>query len=631
LARAAQYSKILELFASRMVVVLGLFAPVLVVPSLALSAPGIYDDCTNLHARKIAFDVNLALEQTIAASCPAGGPTLDPECLEDCSVDSLDFLLTPGLSNVPIAQGCDGLTANACANLHFSDPMSYMTGSDADPFQYRLVPLCRDGSGSHEWTENPAVDPPTCAPADYITCVDGTRAVYWAASGVPASDDWILRFSGGHGSCGKLGGTSAAEGCWSAIQDGEDGGSFANKRTVTQSGLLGPSGSAGANRIFIEPCAQDRYTGDNRLVDQPIGGGDEIDILPLRGSRIVTATLQDLVGGVTLGDGTFASRDTLPDFASAQSVLFAGSSAGAIGLSFMLDHFATKAVLLAPGASVRGLLDSRLMPSLDNEEANFELVGNGDSIYGGPAFDVPPVGTSSALAAFSFSESAYLPGGNEHDRYGPDSWNTPAHANCEAVHGPSGDGNVWRCRDQAHLVLNHIETPVLLAHSLRDSNQADAPIEWADGLFVWEDEGNAYCGRQRAQLGDYAKLRNQHADGAAANAGPLGIWAANFSWHEFFKNDCAFLSLSVGTASNSLTLQQATEAWMSGESVIRIDGLYGARTNFAGCVEKDRPLTCPVIVELPTLQPVGVLLLLVALVASGCERVASRRGVKCRR
>ena len=48
-------------------------------PLVAHATPGVYDDCTNLHARKIAFDVNRALEKAGTASCPDGGPVLDAE------------------------------------------------------------------------------------------------------------------------------------------------------------------------------------------------------------------------------------------------------------------------------------------------------------------------------------------------------------------------------------------------------------------------------------------------------------------------------------------------------------------------------------------------------------------------
>ena len=350
-------------------------------PLVAHATPGVYDDCTNLHARKIAFDVNRALEKAGAASCPEGGPVLDPECLDDCGADVLDFTATPGLASLSIASACDGLSANDCAGLHFDDPIATLSGNDSKPYQYRFVPLCDDGSGSQEWTVNPLIDPPGCDPDEYLTCADGTRAIYWAARGT--TNDWIIRFSGGNGDCRKAEET-AAEACWMSLQAGGGGTSFDVGRTLTQTGMLGPSGFSTANRVFIRPCAQDRYTGDNRLTSQAIGGGDVIGVLTLRGSRIVKATLEDLAGGpTTLGDASFSHQETLPNLANADSILFAGSSAGAIGLSFLLDRFAAKAAAIASGAVVRGLLDSRLMPSLDNEEADFEVVGNGDSIYGG--------------------------------------------------------------------------------------------------------------------------------------------------------------------------------------------------------------------------------------------------------
>ena len=605
-------------------------AVIAMAPRVSGAQAGVYDDCINLHAREIAHEVNKYLAMQ-GSSCPPGGPVLDAECLDDCGGDALDFAAAPGLASVPVASGCDGLTANGCADEHYDNPTDYLTGDLSKSFQYRLVPLCVDGSGDHDWQLGEGSSAPTCDVADRISCVDGTRAIYWGSPSDTGGNFWIVRFSGGHGACKKGLGLSAAEACWQRIEEGDDLTGFHSKKTRNESGLLGDQGYIDTNRVFIDPCSEDRYTGDQVLVDQPIGGGDSVDRLPLVGRRVVKAVLSDLVGGVQLGDSTFTGpqgqnlRKTLPDFGSATRVVLAGSSAGAIGLSFMLDIYAADIAALNATASVRGFLDSRLMPSLDNEEADFEVLGNGGTIYGGHQFDLPPVGTSAA-APFAFSEGSYEPpDGEEYLRYGPDSWNTPDHDDCWATHGPTGDGRTWRCRDQAHVVFNHIETPVFIAHSLRDSNQADAPIEWTSGLQTWEGLGNAYCARQRAQLDDYATLRSGLADGAAATAGPIGVWAPNFSWHELFKDDCAFSTLALGDGVVDLTLKEAFASWLLGNEVVLIDGLNGATAEFRGCVQKSVPLSCPAPSSLPALRVVPAALLGLGLSVLGSLALLRKR------
>lgn len=579
---------------------------------LLLGPPVFAYDCLNLHARLVVERVNDYLET------PAGGGLdcgTSPACLTDCTTDTIPNVASIQTS-VAEADGCLGQTADACAVQHLMSAHSYLVDPMDKDFQYRLAPLCQDGSGNHDWTLDPATGiPPTCNAQAYVTCVDGTRPLYWADPGSAPGDGvhkWVFRFHGGSGNCRKLTRItpmSMADQCWEAALGPESAtlSGLHEKKSINQTGLLDHNGGppfAPWNRVDISACTEDRYTGNNQLVDQTLSDdGTVIQFINARGTRLVRGVLHDLAASATLGDTSFTvPRKVMPPLAAATDVLFAGSSAGAIGLSFTLDLYADEVRGIAPAALVLGLLDSRLMPGLDNEEAAFEDQMGVDDLYAsrGNAFDLPPAGNSNS-GDWSFGNASYAPGGPEYETYGNESWNTPWNQDCLAVHGLNPPGSLdtqqWRCRDQLHLAMNHLATPIFVAQSLRDANQEDALIEWADGLQTWQFLGTASCDRQRVQLSAYAALRDAHADGASRGAGPVGVWAPDFAAHEFFKgsgnDDCSFREVEVG----GVTMEAALQAWIGGAPVVLIDGnplTPGAAptTDPGACVENNVDVTC---------------------------------------
>lgn len=370
--------------------------------------------------------------------------------------------------------------------------------------EYRYVPLCADGTGDHEWTLQRGGRPPSCARDAYVRCVDGSRAVYWLDQAVNASgaditsDQWVF-FAQGGANCGKnlTNNLSAAAACARNYMSAERqsmGSATAAPRRAGQ-GILSATADnqfAAFNRVYVSPCTFDKQQGDREYDTTDPSTGSDADCDPsapgvqpcrlyFHGRRAWEATLSDL---------TFVRPGvpTLGAMPGRTSVVFAGNSNGATGMTFNLDWLAARVRALAADATVLGALDDHFNPGLETEAAFGAATPGADGMVdaaearatGIDEYDHRTTTASSDMFPSGVTPAAYQPGGTLRDQY--DAWwsgSTPSEESCVRAH-PGAEN--WRCADEEHVLLNHVTTPVFLHLSLQDVALRNKQVDFSTTL-----------------------------------------------------------------------------------------------------------------------------------------------------
>jgi hypothetical protein len=320
----------------------------------------------------------------------------------------------------------------------------------------RYVPLCEDGSGDHEYTVSGGSlgTPPTCAPARFIRCADGTRPSYRVAPGT--ENRWLVYVGGGGHAMSP---SSGDEPPWVMANLSES----ASYRAPPDPALLGqfegifdgdPANPFSTwNRVQIAKCAPDQSLGNagfparvdyltERVVDEILGACVDADgsgradcadnattpgacvcrstrLAPPRGGRyavwyhgrrMVRAVLGDLVdgavayqgyplvddgaGGVVLQPGDAALQ--LPDASS--QIVFTCHSNGCNGLHGHIDDLHERVdALLGADVDVRAIFSSFFPPSYETESTISEWDGT----------DVDGNGLADATAVVDDTRSVY--------------------------------------------------------------------------------------------------------------------------------------------------------------------------------------------------------------------------------
>ncbi|MCB9689367.1 MAG: hypothetical protein H6735_30295 [Alphaproteobacteria bacterium] len=303
---------------------------------------------------------------------------------------------------------------------------------------FRYAPLCEDGSGDHEWAvSNGALGlAPTCAPADYIRCGDGSRPSYYLNRGTGPGDHFLIHAGvGGHASVPGL-----AAPVW-ASQFALNRGAYSNDATpslhdqfegIYDQGASNPFSTF--HRVIINKCTADAWMGnadavglldftteqivsiqtpncrdadgnglancDDRLVDPnacicidrlvapPDSPSHAYDVY-YHGRRIVRSVLADLQRGAVgyvnyplVDDGTGHARvrpgdERLGVIGAASKVGFSCHSAGCVGMEGGLldDLHALVDATVGADVDVRGILNSFGNPAVEVEACVSEFDG----------------------------------------------------------------------------------------------------------------------------------------------------------------------------------------------------------------------------------------------------------------
>ncbi|HVS64897.1 MAG TPA: pectin acetylesterase-family hydrolase [Thermoanaerobaculia bacterium] len=295
-------------------------------------------------------------------------------------------------------------------------------------------------------------------------CNDGTPAVFYVRPALTDEnrDSWHIHLQGG-GGC--LDGQSCAE-RWCSVDTnfGADKMStlYAPEGGIVDPGILRDDPRNPIwdwNQVLVYYCSSDSWTGraDDRELEAagPQGGSIEYR-MPFHGADIVDAVLDVLQGGdgplVLEGEGG-ASR-SVPDLDEARRVLFSGASAGGGGVTYNADR--VEALLRETNVrcagedcplDFRALVDSTLFPDTSDLDAS----------QSAPCLESGLCTTEELLRAQWDQVLGSLRAGQETED------------SCASWHRDNAPGTEWRCADGAHVLENHVSSPLFVRMDLQDN------------------------------------------------------------------------------------------------------------------------------------------------------------------
>ena len=259
--------------------------------------------------------------------------------------------------------------------------------------------------------------------------------------------------------------------------------------------------------------------------------------------------IADLEHGISFQDES--GPNTLPPLTNAFRVLFAGHSGGSGGLIMNADWMAGLVHAMQPPAKVRLLVDARFKPGLELE-ASFDPNrtvaaddANGDGQVDQWDHIAPTVSNPGELpGGGDYHRGAYQAGGTRAIQQ--DQWGAPLDASCEAAFG---DG-ATRCREELHVLLNHVETPFFLRQALRDRSHVNGGVAHADDpLFRFtEAEYQQRVVHQLSRFVDDHDTLSMAATGAAGIPAPTwsyGVFAPDVTKHAGNTNDAQFFDVRL--------------------------------------------------------------------------------------
>ncbi len=290
-------------------------------------------------------------------------------------------------------------------------------------------------------------------------CADGTvPPIFVRSASVSASrNKWVVFLQGG-GSC------NSGEDCHARWR-GRDGNFGADKLSArfAPTGGMATGGIGGRdprnpfatwNQVFVYYCSSDGWSGRARdqVVEANHQGVPTTYRLHLMGAHIVDAVFDFLRSGSVSYNEANGVRRTLPDLDQADTLLFAGSSAGGNGVRANADRIGEQlhaARLGCPGPSCpltyAAVLDASYgLSTRELDHANTSACGVED----------PANCSYERSMRFRWEETQI------NFRRGL------ADESCVRIHEARGDA--WRCADDGYVIENHLTTPVFARADLQD-------------------------------------------------------------------------------------------------------------------------------------------------------------------
>ncbi|MEZ4362123.1 MAG: pectin acetylesterase-family hydrolase [Kofleriaceae bacterium] len=366
-------------------------------------------------------------------------------------------------------------------------------------------------------------------------CNDGTPATFFFRPGstVDGRKRWVIQLQGG-------GGCRHPDACaqrWCSV-----GTNFG--MTQMTSTLAPPDGTRGDgileraaafgspmrtwNHVFLRYCSSDNWSGMSGpvVVDShhPITGAAVQFQIEFNGRAILDAVVQllrrDGSGPLTY---VFGQGGDLPDLDTAETVVFAGASAGGGGVINNADY----------------LGDVLRTHNLCQGQGCLEYRAIVDSTFG-PSGETLDWTTSSVCAQQGLCtwEQIVASGNSMFTRHGDQS--------CATWHAANDPATAWQCGDADHAVRNHVTTPMLVRQGLVDQllsgNSIDSgvsvPGQGAMTLALFAE-------RVRDELLELGQLTS--AEEAAAMS-PPALYGPRCPKHETISNNVATYNVTVGNA-----------------------------------------------------------------------------------
>ena len=378
---------------------------------------------------------------------------------------------TPLRGTVP--EGCDGLSANACAEALFVAPVTSSANREHSHYMV-MLPQCADGTDS-------------CAPEDRVRCADGSRAYVYVDKAIDDAgadidtNDWIFVGDASGPNCDSA---RSCENLYTRV--GVNGmSSYRVSRSHDGSGVLAANPNLNPfhryNRVFVDRCTSDSLAGRGAPISS-VSNERRTYTAPIfhHGALVYESAFSTLATAGGLAHNEAGESKRLPDFSMADHVALVGFSGSSRGLAHNGDAYAAVIARLSGGdAEVSLIFDAAFSPSIENElhwDRNGDI-SDGNSLYT-HARDVP---TSAAPIQMEVDEdgpgeeristAGFETGGAT--REGLSWWGADPDASCVEAHGAD---YAWECAEREHVMANHLTTPSFIAHRLFDSSETGSPM-----------------------------------------------------------------------------------------------------------------------------------------------------------
>lgn len=391
------------------------------------------------------------------------------------------------------------------------------------PLQGTSTPWIDEALASRCPTPDPPAQPPVGDlhrfTVEGTRCNDGTPAVgYVRAHTDPAhADDWIVFLHGG-GDCYTWE-TCADRWCGVSYDATKMSSRWAAETTLGR-GLTGTdpgNAFAGYNVVELPYCSSDSWVGQSSDAVLVSEEGSTFQ-LHFEGTNNLMRTIEALKAGVISDDGLVQP----PAMASAELVVLAATSAGALGATVHLDRVADA----LPGVRVLGALDSMIYPATEALPSDAIRQGIDEVIE-------------------DWWDHQFT------------AWRPALDETCSKALGHDG----WLCTDLELLYRTWLETPFLLNHDVWDSR---IYVNAAPSGLPFEDWGPVGAGSLRA----------------FASAQPDAAFRGTACGHHAnLRDPASFFGVSVidplgdGTA---WTLHDALVSLVEGEPVVAVGDPSGA-------------------------------------------------------
>ena len=402
-----------------------------------------------------------------------------------------------------------------------------------------------------------------CTDAEKARSLDGTRGFYHLDA-VPNATKWVFFLEGG-GACGKIQGDNAATTCMtgSKIALQPDGvvndelfsgyiDALADSREMTSKHARGTANtdfideaipgngilSDGINpfwtstRVQLAKTTFDRFMGNTTLTETY--NGDSVKMY-FHGRRLLKAMFKEL--DRPNGTQFSVNGEVVPDLSAATQIIVAGNSGGAGGLIHNMEWIKDRLANIAPHAKIIFVVSSRMIPFLEAEAhfANPSFPLYSDHYSGVSTMvsnpNVPSAPRGPITAELTYSQAAFQANGSTRDLLS--SWGDPNSStdpfldrSCKAAHG-NGD---WRCFDEGHVALYHMDEDVFFYQSLKDTVHTNSsPLQWVETVRLDPANGPIGGSFSVAPWGGWSFL-NPNGDSYSMKKSERVVYMADQMW-----------------------------------------------------------------------------------------------------
>ncbi len=388
-------------------------------------------------------------------------------------------------------------------------------------------------------------------------CADGSVPPLFvrSASALANRNKWVVFLQGG-GSC------NSGEDCYARWR-GRDGNFGADKLSArfAPAGGIATGGIGGRdprnpfatwNQVFVYYCSSDGWSG--RARDQVVQANHQGQLttyrLQLTGAHIVDAVFDFLRSGTVSYSEPNGTRRTLTDLDNADTILFAGSSAGGNGVRANADRIGEQLFAARPGCP--------------GPTCPLTFAAVLDASYGLSTEEFDHTNTAAC--------GAQDPASCTYERSMRIRWEETqigfrrglADESCVHIHELRGDA--WRCADDGYVIENHLTTPVFVRADLQDRLVMGNTIEAGFSFLGVPIDRALYGSLHELQLRQLPLLQGEEPRSPGPLAQPA-TFGPQCGAHEALQhNEPMFNDLVVLPDGRRLAMLNVLADWLAGHS-----------------------------------------------------------------